>query len=239
MIKKTTLVLLIAGSSKRFIGKVKKQFIKIHGKPLFIYTLNAMLKFKFNNIIIVSLKKDLRNIKKTVNKYIDGKIIKNIFYIEGGSERVYSVYEAMKFVKNNDIKTDYVFIHDGVRPIVSKNEIKKLYDAVVKKDAVILASKAVDTIKKTDSKKNILETIDRTYLYRAATPQAFNFKKYALAIENYMKDIKDKNNKKIATDDAEIYSDYIGKVGIVECSSNNIKITNRDDLNLFIKIIDL
>lgn len=236
MIKKT-LILLIAGSSKRFLGKIKKQFVKINNKPLFIYTLEAMLKFKFDNIIIASLKEDLNNIKKTINKNLLN--IENIHYVEGGKERVYSVYNAMRFVKENNIKTDFVFIHDGVRPIVSKKEIKELYDTVVKKNAVILASKVVDTIKKIDSKKNIVETIDRNFIYRAATPQVFNFGRYMSAIEKYMNDVKYKKKlgKKIATDDAEIYSAYAGKVAIVECSANNIKITNKEDLNLFLNLL--
>ena len=234
---KTTLILLIAGKSKRFAGKIKKQFVKINNKPLFIYTLEAMLKFKFNNIIIVSSKKDLNNIKKEINKNILNS--KNIYYVNGGKERFFSVYNAMRFIKDNNIKTDIVFIHDGVRPIVSKNEIKELYDKVVKKNAVILASKVVDTIKKVDSKKNIIETIDRNFIYRAATPQAFNFRRYMSAMEKYMNDTKYKKRlgKKIATDDAEIYSAYAGKVGIVECSSNNIKITNKEDLNFFLNLL--
>ena len=236
MIKKT-LILLIAGSSRRFGGKIKKQFVKINNKPLFIYTLEAMLKFKFDNVIIASLKEDLNNIKKTISKNLLNS--ENIHYVEGGSERVYSVYNAMKFIKENNIKTDFVFIHDGVRPIVSKKEIKELYDMVIKKNAAILASKVVDTIKKVDSKKNIVETIDRNFLYRAATPQAFNFRKYMIAIERYMNDrkYKERLGKKIATDDAEIYSDYAGKVAIVECSANNIKITNKEDLNLFFNLL--
>ena len=117
---KTTLILLIAGKSKRFAGKIKKQFIKVNNKPLFIYTLEAMLKFKFNNIIIVSSKKDFNNIKKEINKNILNS--KNIYYVNGGKERVFSVYNAMRFIKDNNIKTDIVFIHDGVRPIVSKND---------------------------------------------------------------------------------------------------------------------
>ena len=236
MIKKT-LILLIAGSSRRFLGKIKKQFVKINNKPLFIYTLEAMLKFKFDNVIIASLKEDLNNIKKTISKNLLNS--ENIHYVEGGSERVYSVYNAMKFIKENNIKTDFVFIHDGVRPIVSKKEIKELYDMVIKKNAAILASKVVDTIKKVDSKKNIIETIDRNFLYRAATPQAFNFRKYMIAMERYMNDrkYKERLGKKIATDDAEIYSAYAGKVAIVECSANNIKITNKEDLNLFFNLL--
>ena len=237
MIKKT-LILLIAGSSRRFLGKIKKQFVKINNKPLFIYTLEAMLKFKFDNIIIVSPKEDLIKVKKIINNLEKIKN-KNIFYVKGGSERVYSVYNAMKFIKENNIKTDFVFIHDGVRPIVSKKEIKELYEMVIKKNAAILASKVVDTIKKVDSKKNIIKTIDRNFLYRAATPQAFNFKKYMIAIERYMNDrkYKERLGKKIATDDAEIYSAYAGKVAVVECSANNIKITNKEDLNLFFNLL--
>ena len=240
MIKKT-LILLIAGSSKRFGGKIKKQFVKIKNKPLFIYTLEAMLKFKFNNIIIVSPKNDLTKVKKIVSDFIKKNKMKNenIYYVEGGSERVYSVYNAMRFVKENNIKTDLVFIHDGVRPIVSKKEIKELSDTAFKNNAAILASKVVDTIKKVDSKKNIVETIDRNFIYRAATPQAFNFRRYEIAMERYMNDVKYKKRlgKKIVTDDAEIYSAYAGKVTIVECSANNIKITNKEDLNLFLNLL--
>lgn len=228
----TTLVILVAGSSRRFGGKVKKQFIKVDNKPIFIHTLINMLKFNFNNVVFVSSKDEIKNIQKYVEN--EDSIKKNIkkYYIEGGSERVYSVYNAMNFIKDNDIKTDYVFIHDGVRPLVTKKEVQALYDAVLETDAAILASKVVDTIKKVDENNNIIETIDRTYLYRAATPQAFKFYNYMTAIDKYIND-KDTN---LVTDDAEIYSKYYGDVKIIECSSNNIKITKKEDLNIFIKL---
>ena len=228
----TTLVILVAGSSRRFGGKVKKQFIKVDNKPIFIHTLINMLKFNFNNVVFVSSKDEIKNIQKYVeNEDSIKKTIKK-YYIEGGSERVYSVYNAMNFIKDNDIKTDYVFIHDGVRPLVTKKEIQALYDAVLETNAAILASKVVDTIKKVDENNNIIETIDRTYLYRAATPQAFKFDNYMTAIDKYIND-KDTN---LVTDDAEIYSKYYGDVKIIECSSNNIKITKKEDLNIFIKL---
>ncbi|WP_157146679.1 2-C-methyl-D-erythritol 4-phosphate cytidylyltransferase [Brachyspira pilosicoli] len=229
-----TLILLIAGQSKRFGGKVKKQFIKVDNKPIFIHTLINILKFKFDNIVLVSLKDEINNIKKYIEKEnaINNSNKKIMHYIEGGSERVYSVYNAIKYLNDNNIKTDYVFIHDGVRPLVTKKEILSLYNYILKNDAAILASKVTDTIKKVDDNKNITETIDRTYLYRAATPQAFNFNKYLKSINKYMK----AKSKKLATDDAEIYSKYSGNVGIIECSSNNIKITNKEDLSIFKKL---
>ncbi|ANN63846.1 IspD/TarI family cytidylyltransferase [Brachyspira hyodysenteriae] len=232
----TTLVILIAGSSRRFAGKVKKQFIKVDNKPIFIHTLINMLKFNFNNVVLVSAEEEIKNIKKYIEKeeFIKEKIKKNIHYIKGGSERVYSVYNAMSFLNEHkeDIKTDYVFIHDGVRPLVKKKEIALLYETVLKYDAAILASKVVDTVKKVDENNNIIETIDRTYLYRAATPQGFKFDNYMSAIEKYIND----KNADLVTDDAEIYSKYFGNVKISECSSDNIKITNREDLDIFIKL---
>ena len=58
----TTLVILVAGSSRRFGGKVKKQFIKVDNKPIFIHTLINMLKFNFNNVVFVSSKDEIKNI---------------------------------------------------------------------------------------------------------------------------------------------------------------------------------
>ena len=60
-----------------------------------------------------------------------------------------------------------------------------------------------------------------------------------VAMERYINDFnyKKRLEKKIATDDAEIYSAYAGKVSIVECSSNNIKITSKEDLNLFLNLL--
>lgn len=233
---KTTLVILIAGSSRRFAGKVKKQFIKVDNKPIFIHTMINMLKFNFNNIVLVSAEEEIKSIKKYIEKepLIKDKIKRNIHYVKGGKERVYSVYNAMTFLDEHmeDIQTDYVFIHDGVRPLVKKKEIVSLYEEVIKYDAAILASKVVDTIKKVNEEKNIIETIDRTYLYRAATPQCFKFDNYIKAIDKYIND----KNAVLVTDDAEIYSKYFGEVKIAECSSDNIKITNREDLDIFIKL---
>ncbi|TXJ56533.1 hypothetical protein EPJ67_06415 [Brachyspira aalborgi] len=69
--------------------------------------------------------------------------------------------------------------------------------------------------------------------------QAFGYRIYMVAMERYINDFnyKKRLGKKIVTDDAEIYSAYAGKVGIVECSSNNIKITNKEDLNFFLNLL--
>lgn len=226
MNNKNALILLIAGSSKRFGAKTKKQFIAIENKPIFVYTLESIVQFNFSRIILVVQKNDEYIVNKYINKYFKKKKIEIVY---GADERVYSVYNAIKYLKENN-PPKYIFIHDGVRPFVDKIELKSLEKELVKNNAAILAVKIVDTIKKVDSKNNIIETIDRTNLYRAATPQAFLFEKYLNAIEKYISNVS-----KMVTDDAEIYSMYEGKVLIVESSFKNIKITEKKDLEIYKK----
>ncbi len=228
-----TLVVLIAGSSTRFSadGKVKKQFLLIHDKPLFIHTLENLTKSNIFNSIVLVCQDEFRD---DVNAYIAKHCanIKNIDVIIGGADRVMSVYNAMCFLhnsQNSNSKTDYVFIHDGVRPIVSTDEICNLAKSVIDHGAAILAIKMTDTVKQVDQNGVVVKTLDRDKLYRAATPQAFEFSKYYDAISKCVAE----NKTSMMTDDAQIYTMYEeGNVRIVSCSSKNIKITTADDVTL-------
>ncbi len=229
-----TLVILVAGMSTRFGSKTKKQFILVDDKPIFIHTLNNLINHSFDDIVIVLTEADASIVKKYIkDENLDSKFPNTkIHFVIGGSERVYSVFNACEYLKNNT-ETKYIFIHDGVRPLVSKDEIDNLKKNVAKNNASILAIKVVDTIKSVSENKVITKTIDRTSLYRACTPQAFNFNFYYQAISNYIEEI---DTNKIATDDAEIYSKYIGDVFITECSIKNIKITEKKDLEFYKKL---
>lgn len=227
-----SLVLLIAGSSTRFSadGSVKKQFLLVNDKPLFIHTLANLKKSNIFDCIVVVCQEEF---KSDVTYYVaehctDIKNV-NVNVVLGGKDRVESVYNAMCFLAGSLFSTDYVFIHDGVRPVVSKDEILSLQKSVVKYDAAILAMKMTDTVKQVDKNGMIVQTLDRSMLYRAATPQAFAFSKYYNAISKCIAE----DNNTIVTDDAQIYSMYQeGDVAVVPCSSKNIKITTQDDVSL-------
>ncbi len=233
-----SLVVLIAGSSTRFStnGTVKKQFLLVHQKPLFIHTLENLTKSNvFNSVVVVCQEEFRDDVKSHIAKYCEH--IKNIDVIIGGADRVGSVYNAMRFLHDrqnsggeSNNKTDYVFIHDGVRPIVSIDEICLLAQSVIEHNAAILAMPMTDTVKQVDKNGMIVQTLDRSVLYRAATPQAFEFTKYYNAISKCI----DENKTTEVTDDAQIYSMYDakGNVAIVPCSSKNIKITTQDDITL-------
>lgn len=233
-IENNALIILIAGSSTRFGGEVKKQFILVDDKPIFMHTINNLVNLGFKRIIIVSKNDDMSRVQNYIkNDYYDNSI--NFEFVNGGYERFYSVFNAMKYLKENS-SPHFVFIHDGVRPLVMADEIENLKKSVYENNASILATKVIDTIKKVDDKKAIKLTIDRDYLYRAVTPQAFNFELYYKAMSKYIYSFENDNNETIATDDAQIYSDYIGEVFVVDSSIKNIKITQKSDLDLFLRL---
>lgn len=135
--------------------------------------------------------------------------------IDGGKERKDSV-------KNGLTKTtsEYVFIHDGARPFLNKQDVEKLKEALNETDGVILVSKNVNTIK--EVKNGFIEkTLDREYVYNALTPQAF---KTSLIKEAY-------NTLDLSgiTDDSLIFEKKGYKVKAVEGDPTNIKLTNRKD----------
>lgn len=140
---------------------------------------------------------------------------KKIEVIEGGKERKDSV-------KNGLTKTtsEYVFIHDGARPFLNKQDVEKLKEALNETDGAILVSKNVNTIK--EVKNGFIEkTLDREYVYNALTPQAF---KTSLIKEAY-------NTLDLSgiTDDSLIFEKKGYKVKAIEGDPTNIKLTNRKD----------
>jgi 2-C-methyl-D-erythritol 4-phosphate cytidylyltransferase len=182
----------------------------------------------------VSKNDDMSTVQDYIkNDYYDNSI--SFDFVGGGNERFYSVFNAMKYLKENN-PPNFVFIHDGVRPLIMACEIENLKKSVYENNASILATKVIDTIKKIDDKKAIKLTIDRDYLYRAATPQAFNFELYYKAMSEYIYSFENEECKTIATDDAQIYSDYMGEVFVVDCGMKNIKITHKSDLDLFLRL---
>ena len=145
----------------------------------------------------------------------------NIKLIEGGKTRQESVFNALRAADN----PDFVLIHDGARPLVEKEDIKKVIEKTIEKGAAILAVKTVDTVKKVDEDGEIVETIDRSNLYNVQTPQGF---RYDLILEAHKK-YEGEN----FTDDAGMVEKTGGAVFVVEGNYNNFKITTPEDFSRF------
>ena len=207
-------IITAAGSGRRF-GEAK-QFKKLHGKPLYEYSLDIFIKSKlFDEVILVIP----NNNQEKLQKEIKSKYGSQVNLVIGGPDRQDSVKNA---IQNSNPKVDLVVIHDAARPFITKTLIEKCISACEKSDGAIIAMQPHDTIK--FSKDNIVEkTIDRSNIWMAQTPQAFNKRKILEAYSSI--DFEDL----IVTDESSLMEKLGYKIMIVPGTGKNFKITTFDD----------
>ena len=207
-------IITAAGSGRRF-GEAK-QFKKLHGKPLYQYSLDTFIKSRlFDEIILV-----IPNSKQEkVQKEIKRKYSSQVSLVSGGPDRQDSVKNA---IQNSNPNIDLVVIHDAARPFITTTLIEKCISACETSDGAIIAMQPNDTIK--FSKDNIVEkTIDRSNIWMAQTPQAFNKRKLLEAYRS--SDFDDL----IVTDESSLMEKLGCKIMIVPGTEKNFKITTFDD----------
>ena len=208
------LILLAAGESKRLKSSVPKPYITVNNKKLLEHALNSF--------------KDFRAIKKTVivynkkhKKHLNKLNPKNTLKIAGGKTRQESTFKALKKIKKMNCKK--VLIHDAARPFPSKKIINEIIKKLRTNHAVVPIIKVNDATKRVE-KKIIFKNIKRNSLRFSQTPQGFTFKK-----------IYEKHKKNINTyvdDDSALFIDDGEKVVSINGSKRNLKITDKEDLDI-------
>ncbi len=208
-------VVLAAGQGKRMNAGKNKQFLMIGKDPLIIHTLKPFMNdSSCKEIILVIQKNEQEQFKHLLQSY---QLLSKVKLIDGGKERQDSVYQGLKAVTH-----DFVMIHDGARPFITVKELQQLLNRTELTHAAIFAVPVTDTIKKVSGKK--LETLDRSVLWAAQTPQAFSLplikKAHQHALDNHF----------LGTDDASLVEEIGHAVEIVEGSYHNMKLTTPEDL---------
>ena len=209
------LILLAAGDSKRLNSSIPKPFHNINNKTLLEHSINAFKDFhEIKKIVIVYNRKH--------KKYLDKLNLKHVIKIIGGKSRQESAFKALKKIRKMNCKK--VLIHDAARPSPPKPLIKNLINKLKRNNAVIPIIKANEATKR--SKKNtIFKNIQRNSLRFAQTPQGFTYKK------NYEK--HKENEHSSFDDDSALFTEDSEKVVAVNGSKINLKITDKEDLNIF------
>lgn len=221
--KMCTAIVLSAGQGKRMGTTVQKQYLKLAGRPVLFYSLSAFQKSSvIDEIVLVSGAGQTEYCKKEiVQKYGFDKVTA---VVEGGAERYDSVLNGLQAVGHNG----YVFIHDGARPFVDEEILKRTYECVVTEKACVVGMPVKDTIKIADADGFCKETPDRKFVWMVQTPQAFAAEIAKTAYREIMK----KEHGHI-TDDAMVVEETLGlPVKFVEGSYENIKITTPEDLDI-------
>ena len=215
----TAAIIVAAGSSVRMGGDTPKQFLPLNGMPVVVWTLRAYEASDYIDEIVVVVRPGDRE------KYLEYKeqfgISKLTKIVDGGQTRQESVLRGVESVGES---VSYVAIADGARPLTTPDMIRKVCLAAYRFGGATAAYPAFDTIKVADQHGFIVDTVERSTVWHATTPQVFALNVYRAAA--YFS--KDEGFE--ATDDNSLVEHIGHQVKLVDCGRDNIKITTPDDI---------
>lgn len=230
---KAAAIIVAAGAGKRFGGKVRKQFVTLAGKPVFMWSVKEFRKLpQIKQLILVVPPAQISAFKAYPIKF-------GVDIAAGGKERIDSVRAGLSAVRED---IDIVAIHDGARPLITADIIRKSILAAEKYGSAVVSVNARDTVKitlqpvassqrpgigktkGTTTNSFVAKTIPRDTIWLAQTPQTFKKKLIDAA---YTK-LRTKN----ITDDAQVAELAGYKVAIVPGNYDNIKITDKKDIEI-------
>ncbi|NOQ66680.1 MAG: 2-C-methyl-D-erythritol 4-phosphate cytidylyltransferase, partial [Desulfobacterales bacterium] len=219
---KVAAIIPAAGSGSRMGLPSPKQFFELEGVPILIHTLQVFQQVESIGLIIVVVPcENCTWVEEQVQKYDLSKVFK---VIAGGKHRQDSVLAGLEVLP---LEIELVLVHDGVRPFVPVSVIENCLKEAEKNGAAMVAVPVKDTLKAVSRDNVIEQTIDRSGVWQAQTPQAA---KVSLLKKAFADVIKHKDF--IATDEAALLERVNIPVKVVEGSEKNIKITRPEDLIL-------
>lgn len=208
-----------AGQGKRMGTAIPKQFLSLGDRPILVHTLQVFeLHPEIDQVVIATGEDDKQDVWKLVKQY---QLSKVVAVVTGGVERQDSVRHAL-----NQLQTDWVLVHDAVRPFVSSEQISVLLKEVRTHGAAVLAVPIKDTVKQVGKNGLVETTPDRSRLWAVQTPQAFW---RALLQKAHHEAVQ---HKVVGTDDAMLVERMGLPVQVVMGEYTNIKLTTPEDLIL-------
>jgi 2-C-methyl-D-erythritol 4-phosphate cytidylyltransferase/2-C-methyl-D-erythritol 2,4-cyclodiphosphate synthase len=202
-------ILVAAGSGTRFGGEMPKQFLAIAGKPVIRHAAEAL-------VAHVPLLQPVGE-AASIEAALDG-VPGCLPAVPGGATRQDSVRAGLEALAPH--APDIVLVHDAARPFIPPGTIPALLAALRESPGAIPGAPVADTLKRV-VRGVITETVPRTGLFRAQTPQAFRFQNLLSAHRAGLTG---------ATDDASLLEAAGQTVEVVPGSDDNIKVTFPEDL---------
>lgn len=213
------MIVLAAGQGKRMKTGRNKQFIELLHKPLIIHTLEKFVRDNWcEQIYLVINPADQQVMMELISSY---RWRGQIQFVHGGKERQESGYKGLLAVEPAH-QEKVVMIHDGARPFVEEQHLHHLAVAARAKGAALLAVPVTDTIKRKNGDQ--LDTLDRSILWAAQTPQAFDYQLIKRAHEHAA------SEQILGTDDVSLVELLGAPVEIVQGSYQNVKLTTPEDI---------
>jgi len=207
------------GAGLRMGLATPKQFHLLAGAPILIHTIRAVAQAPSIGTIILAVPAD--QLTTTRQLLVAHNLIDRVQVVAGGEQRQDSVNNGLTLVPET---TEFVVVHDGVRPLVTAALIEDCLHAARKTGAAIAAVPVKDTLKAVDDNYRIRKTVDREGLWQAQTPQVARTSLLRRALAAAAHD------NFIGTDEASLIARLGAEVTVVTGAENNIKITRPGDL---------
>lgn len=221
IIPKIWAIIPAAGSGSRFSQTELKQYQIIQNLTVIEHTVARLNQLTLAGYILAISEQD------HVAKKLAFAEKQKAHFCLGGSERVYSVLNALNYLADIADPDDWVFVHDAARPCVAFESLSNLVKCAIENNSsAILAIPVRDTLKRVKNGQYIEHTVSRTALWQAQTPQISKLGWLKHAIETALAQNLD------ITDEASALEAAAYPVQIVLGRADNLKITYPEDLNL-------
>ena len=210
-------IIVAGGSGSRMRSDYPKQFLELSEKPILMHTIRAFHDYSTEiRIVLVLPETSMELWKDLCNKH---KFTIPHQVTAGGSSRTESVRNGLEYVEDQD----FVAIHDGVRPFISREVISKSFKTAKVSGNAIVCVRMKDSLRQMNSKGESV-TADRSMYRSVQTPQVF---KGSIIKESYQ---QIEMVKLEFTDDASVAEHAGVKLQLIEGDYSNIKITTPEDM---------
>ena len=217
-------IIVAAGRGERAGASIEgpKQYRRIGGRPVIAWTIDAFSNWGKASAVVVVIHPDDAALLNSALAACHSR--SDITIVHGGATRQASVLAGLKALA--DTGAAYALIQDGVRPFIEPDLLDRCLDKLAAGfNAVLPAMPVTDTLKRAYASGDVLETVSRDRLYAAQTPQCFALSEILKAHEAAAT-----SGRSDFTDDASI-AEWAGlPVALVEGSTDNVKLTTRQDL---------
>ncbi len=209
-------IILAAGLGTR-LG-APKAFLPLDGKPMLLYSLEAFERSSLVHALGIVCRKE--DVEKAQNLARSASIKKLRFVVPGGKERQDSVTLGMEAIPKG---FDFVAVHDAARPLITVDLIDAVFRTAMEKGAALSAIPVKDTIK-IAKEARVKETLERSMLWSAQTPQCFKAELLLKGLE------KARKEDFLGTDCASLVENLGVPVYLVPGTTENFKVTTAGDV---------
>jgi 2-C-methyl-D-erythritol 4-phosphate cytidylyltransferase len=211
---KKFVIIVAGGSGSRMGTEIPKQFLELCRKPVLMHTIQVFHDFDPESKIIVVLPEDQQLFWKGLCLKHSFSLVHQV--VSGGKTRFHSVQNGLSRIDGEGV----IFIHDGVRPLVSQETLGRCLETALKSGNAIPVLPVTESLRKLEGEQNI--SVDRSQYFSVQTPQTFRSDQI---LEAFKQDFD-----AAFTDDASVAEKAGFSINMVEGNRENIKITTPTDL---------